>query len=373
MKFNLVIGIPSYNEENTISNAVSNIDKALSLMSDKIVAQIVNSDNNSSDLTTKHFLNTPTNHQKISLKTSAKGKGENLKNILEYSLKVNADAVIFMDSDLAYIPEEWIKELTMKLMNGYDAAFTRRIPRWNNGDLTYHLTYPILKSLWNTEIHEPISGDFGFSSQFIRLALMETWDENILGYGVDFFFSSIASRLNWCEVILNGKKDHILRSYNRDSEGFITMNPKFTEVVLTVKKLILQNCTSKNKREKVIKPHKYEEIKWALESPPFFDNDIEELKLSVLRKYNSNKHRFKSVNNTLDNYFSNSSFCGITNKLWIECLRDFINSDIYSNQIDLIETIFLSRVVGFYYEILNNENWYSIVESNAKEFEKIKN
>ena len=35
-----------------------------------------------------------------------------------------------MDSDLSYIPEEWIKELTMKLMNGYDAAFTRRIPRF---------------------------------------------------------------------------------------------------------------------------------------------------------------------------------------------------------------------------------------------------
>lgn len=372
MSFKLIIGIPSYNEKDTISNVVKDIDNALCLLPYPITAYIVNSDNNSTDLTREAFLNTSTQNKKISLVTTQKGKGWNFKNIFDYFSENNFDAIIFMDSDLVYVSEEWITKLTKKLLDGYDAVYTRRLPRWNNGDLTYHVALPVLKSFFGANIHEPISGDFGFSKRLVNMAQSYHWDTNIMGYGIDFFLSSLTTELKWCEIILNCKKDHKLRSYSRNSNGFITMNPKFKEVLFTVKHMISLKYSFPEFNIKTnVADNFYGENTFNLEPAPQFDSDIEELKLSVQKMYLLNEIAFKKQFINCESYFNRKKFIGIPSTYWFQCLKQFIQTEdslVNSKSIDLMENIFFCRVIGFHNEIQGIKDWYDIVEKYTFSF-----
>jgi glycosyltransferase involved in cell wall biosynthesis len=376
MKFKLIIGIPSYNEEKTISNVVRSIDDGLSLLNEEFDIEIVNCDNDSTDGTVKQFLGTTTSHSKISMSSHNRGKGFNMRKILEHAEFTGVDGVIFFDSDLNYVPKEWLFELADGLKKKYDAVFTRRIPRWNGGDLTYHLTYPLIRSFWNADMHEPISGDFGFSRKFIKIALSKEWDEYVLGYGVDFFFATIAAQLRWSEIMLEGKKDHKLRSYKTNDFGYVTMNPKFKEVMLTAKKLMILNTlghfqTESTTHNEILK----KQPKWKILPVPTLDADIDQLKSSVLRKFNSEKEKFIQEYADCRKYFQSTPFIGISNLVWMQYLLRFIFSDFDKEkitlQIDLFENLFFMRVIGFFHDIQGNDDWYDEVEHNATKLKEI--
>ena len=61
----LVVGIPSYNEADSISYVVKKIDKGITRSFNGRSAVIINVDNDSSDGTREAFLKTPTRNPKI--------------------------------------------------------------------------------------------------------------------------------------------------------------------------------------------------------------------------------------------------------------------------------------------------------------------
>ena len=96
----IVICIPSYNESENIENITLKIDKSFDYFAKNFIVEIINCDNNSPDLTNKLFESVKTKHKKVSIVTSAKGKGINLLNFFEYFLKNNFDYGFTIDADL---------------------------------------------------------------------------------------------------------------------------------------------------------------------------------------------------------------------------------------------------------------------------------
>jgi glycosyltransferase involved in cell wall biosynthesis len=370
MKPLITIGLPSFNEANSIAKVTHDIDTALQKL--PYAATLVNADNRSADGTVENFLATPTTFPKISILTDIAGKGSNLKSILEYVIRSDSHAVLFIDTDLSEVPSIWVESLLGKIMAGYDAAFSRRTPKWNGGDLTYHLTYPMIVQFWNANIHEPISGDFAFSNAFCRKALAENWESPKFGYGVDFFFSTVAAQMKWSEVILPGRKIHPPRSYFIKDMDIMTMRPKFEEVLLSIKYCIQNKAAEPSFRTHQIKTVVDGIPFWDYATVPEFDQDIDALIATVQNKYNWSKELIHSFDNRLPGFFTAVPFQGIPFGIWIDALLKFFfdrySQLLFRDIIDLIETLFFARLIGFFYEVKGRNDWYQQIEKDAANY-----
>ena len=109
----LIVGIPSYMEADSISFVTQQVDEGISRYFERLRAQIVNVDNNSPDDTKGAFLSTETQTPKhyITTPKGVKGKGNNFLNLFRYGKKFKDTlrAAVVVDADLRSITPEWIK------------------------------------------------------------------------------------------------------------------------------------------------------------------------------------------------------------------------------------------------------------------------
>lgn len=101
----IIVGIPSYNEADSISLPTDVASKGLKEYFPNKKAVIINVDNNSPDGTKDAFMNTPTEVPKIYISTpeGVKGKGNNFKNLFEATVELDAKAVVVVDADMKSI------------------------------------------------------------------------------------------------------------------------------------------------------------------------------------------------------------------------------------------------------------------------------
>ena len=87
-KFDIIVGIPSYNEADSISNTVRKIDNGLSKYFPEFRALIINMDSQSSDDTGRIFLFTRTKTEKMLLSVDKQpyGKGANIFALLKLGI-----------------------------------------------------------------------------------------------------------------------------------------------------------------------------------------------------------------------------------------------------------------------------------------------
>lgn len=106
----IIVGIPSYNEADSISYPTDVASRGLLNYFPGKKAVIINVDNNSPDGTRNAFMNTPTKIPKIYISTpkGVKGKGNNFKNLFEAAVELHAKAVVVVDADLTSITPQWI-------------------------------------------------------------------------------------------------------------------------------------------------------------------------------------------------------------------------------------------------------------------------
>jgi len=118
-KFDIAIGIPSYNESFTIPHVVKQIDIGLSCNFSQLRSVIVNVDNNSTDGTKEAFFRTKTQNPKQYIATlkGVTGKGENLKNFFNFANSCNVRAAAIFDADLESITPEWVNHLILKVLD----------------------------------------------------------------------------------------------------------------------------------------------------------------------------------------------------------------------------------------------------------------
>lgn len=228
----IIVGIPSYNEADSISYPTDVASRGLLNYFPEKKAVIINVDNNSPDGTRDTFMNTPTKVPKIYISTprGVKGKGNNFKNLFEASVELHARAVVVVDADLTSITPQWIQYLGEPIFAGFNYVTPIYVRHKYDGSITNHIAYPLLRTLFGLRVRQPIGGDFGFSGRMARAFLAEKlWNENVGNFGIDIWMTTvaIARRFKVCQTFLGSPKSHRAKDPSRD------LGPMFTQVIKT--------------------------------------------------------------------------------------------------------------------------------------------
>lgn len=229
----IVVGIPSYNEADSIATPVSIVSKGLmDHFADKS-SVIVNVDNHSPDGTKEAFFSTKTMIPKIYVTTppGILGKGRNIRNLFEIAVELRAKAILMVDADLKSIIPNWIENFMEPLFDGYDYVVPIYVRHKYDGTITNNIAYPLLRTLYGLRVRQPIGGDFGISGKLARAFLVEkTWTEDMYQFGIDIWMTTIAigRNFNVCQTFMGTNKEH------RPKDPAEDLGPMFSQVVGTI-------------------------------------------------------------------------------------------------------------------------------------------
>ncbi|MCD0453246.1 hypothetical protein LO762_29295 [Actinocorallia sp. API 0066] len=369
MTLRVLVGLPSLNEADTIATVTRDIDLALSTLPFPVSALLVNADNSSTDGTSDVFLTTATRHPKRVLTTAhASGKGTNWRALFQLLHDDGFDIGVMVDTDLAGVPASWISAL-ISATSDSDFVFPLRPPTWNGGDLTYQLAYPLLAGVFGADLREPLCGDIAITRRGAKLVLEQNWTPSALRFGVDALVASVALTSSWNVVPIPERRGNKLRSFS----GEYGMGPKFAEVATSLRERCLRRLADPP-------PDRFE-IGTAQTPPgngqpvPHHDADIDRLAeatslrlASALTTGATDRLPDALVHQLRERSASGTLPQGLPWELWREILPTWMRDDQPSAiATDLLETLFLSRVVGHHHEIKGRTAWYDTVQGQARD------
>jgi hypothetical protein len=197
-EYDIVVGIPSYNNENTIAYVAKTAARGIAELGLK--GLIANSDGGSNDKTVEQFLSVDTgkeNIDKISIKYKGiPGKGSAIRALFEVAHKVNAKVFIMLDSDLRSVEPWWMERLAKPILEGKTDYVTPLYLRHKyDGTITNNICYPLTSVLYGVKIRQPIGGDFGVARLLIEKYLEKpetVWQTNVARFGIDIWMTTIA-------------------------------------------------------------------------------------------------------------------------------------------------------------------------------------
>lgn len=229
----ILVGVPCYNNEDTIAHVVKMIDKGLGkYYPDKSYALFI-SDGGSLDDTREEANKASVSlgsKRKVAIYRGMPGKGTSFRAIFELAELLKTNACIVVDSDLRSITPEWIKLLADPILNkqaAYVAPYYLR--HKHDGTITNHIMYPMFRSLYGLRVRQPIGGDFGFSGEIASLyAHEDVWNTDVARFGIDIWMTTTAANEGYSIVQANlGNKIHDAKDPSAD------LGPMFSEVIST--------------------------------------------------------------------------------------------------------------------------------------------
>ncbi len=234
----IVVGIPSYNEADSIAVPVEVASQGLLEHFADHSSVIINVDNHSSDGTREAFLEAPGKVPKIYVSTpeEVKGKGHNLRNLFEVAAELKARAIVTVDADLKSMTPSWIQHLAEPLFDGYDYVVPIYTRHKYDGTITKNIAYPLVRTLYGLRTRQPIGGDFGVSGRLARGYLVEkSWNENVSNFGIDIWMTTIAIGRNFkvCQTFMGSPKIH------RTKDPASDLGPMFCQVVGAIFQLMM--------------------------------------------------------------------------------------------------------------------------------------
>lgn len=355
MKFDLVVGIPSYNEADSISFVVRQVDLGIQKYFARKKSIILNIDNCSPDDTKQVFLNTKTKTPKkyISTPQGVHGKGRNLFNLFKFMKKSGAKIGITLDADLKSITPLWIKLLTGPILRGYDLVCPRYARHKYDATITNHICYPLFYGLLGKDLRQPIAGDFAFSGRLVKYWLSFKWSDSVKNFGIDIFMTTktIMGGFQICQVNLKAKIH---------KPSIAKLKPMLTQVTETLFKNLIENSKQWTGLERV------EKIK-IFGSPKF--KNLSQLKIDPQK---IKKEAFKSYDKkVIKNYLSQENFLlvdkmfsqkkfDITPKFWAKVVYDFLLAFAQAkNKKEVIEALKPLYFARFFSFIQKTKNWSS--------------
>ncbi len=246
----IVVGIPSYNEVELISFPTQQADQGLNKYYSKKSAVIINFDNSSPDDTRKAFMETPTSTPKIYISTGPEeiGKGNNLKNLFQKAVDLDAKAIVALDADLRNVSPVWIRNLLEPIFDDYHYVAPLYARHKYEGVFTNGIVYPLTRSLYGRRVRQPIGGEVGFSGELAK-AFMESdcWTESVGRFGITIWTTTLAmrSRLAVIQSFMGKSKLHSARDMFQEVEHI------FADVMITMFDLM---CSYENF---------WAEVKWS--------------------------------------------------------------------------------------------------------------
>jgi len=242
----IVVGIPSFNNEKTIGHVVKAAEYGLAKYFPNMKAVLVNSDGGSKDRTKEIFKDTGVYHnlntilvdhpispaaQVIATYNGIPGKGSALRAIFEVSDRLGAKVCVLLDSDLRSVTPEWIELLARPIIRrGYDYVSPYYSRHKYDGTITNMVVYPLTRALYGKRVRQPIGGDFGISRKLVRNYLdKEVWNTDVARFGIDIWMTTVAisEEFKICQSFL-GAKIHDAKDPSK------SLGPMFKQVLATV-------------------------------------------------------------------------------------------------------------------------------------------
>jgi glucosylglycerate synthase len=241
----LLLGIPSFNNADTIGHVVRAATAGLAKHFPAERSIIVNSDGGSRDGTPYVVASTtftsagailvshPLNpvHKITTPYDGLPGKGSAFRTIFAIAERLKARACAVVDADLRSITPGWIELLLGPVaQQGFDFVAPLYLRHKYDGTITNSIVYPATRALYGKEVRQPIGGDFGFSGRLASHYLTKrVWDSNVARFGIDIWMTTtaIADGFRVCQAFL-GAKIHDTKDPGADLAGM------FVQVVSSV-------------------------------------------------------------------------------------------------------------------------------------------
>lgn len=355
----IVVGFPSYNEEDNISFPVQQASLGLKKYFGDKKCVLINCDNHSPDDTRSAFMATETEVPKIYITTPPDilGKGFNFENLFRKACALKAKAIICIDSDIESITPEWIKYLGEAVLEGHDYVTPLYARHKYDGTITNNICFPLVYGVLGLNIRQPIGGDFALSSEFAKYVLLQPWHKTTAEYGIDIFLSmnSILGDFKICQASL-GAKIH--------KPSAPKLGPMFLQVVKTAFLMISNNI------------HKWKDINAIAETDIFGKKklgraqklkiDRDAIKKKAIAGYREHKFyinkyldedNFSQINETF-----NSNNIHIPSDLWVKIVYDMLSKFKFTKHKDTIvealRPLYFARSLTFMndtWELSNSE------------------
>ena len=349
-KFDVVVGIPTYNEADNIGFVVRQVDTGLRKFYPDKKALIIDCDGRSTDRTKPVFLNTETFAEKMFIETAGRksGKGNVFKLLFKLVKKMKPEATMVVDADLKSIEPDWVRLLVGPILSGYDYVTPVYVRERYDGTITNHIAYPLVYALFGRDLRQPIAGDFAFSTKLAEYWLRQKWTREAGKYGIDIFMTghAILGGFDICQASL-GRKIH------RSSEP--RLSEMFLEVVKTLFDMILNN-KDRLKKIPIADEEKVFGIKTLPEPRKLKPNSQNILQLALMEyqkeemKNYLSKETFEEVNPM---FFRRE--INIDEELWARIVYDLLYSYFSRREKnDVVRTmrpLYFARVYTFFKQI----------------------
>lgn len=197
----VIVGIPSYNEADSIAGVARAADQGLDLLAREfgdLRALILNADNNSPDGTVHAFLETATSWDKTAITTPGeRGKGKNILAMIAFAQAEQADCLLMLDGDLESAEPEWIVSLVRPVLLDTADFVTPEYERTLfDATITYHFAWPLLLSVFGRDIQQPIGGDFALGRRLLSHVHQDATPSPAYLYGIDIYLTLTAVTLD---------------------------------------------------------------------------------------------------------------------------------------------------------------------------------
>lgn len=230
----ILVGIPSFNNEDTISHVVEMTARGLAGHFPGKRAAVLVSDGGSLDDTREQAESAaiPAGIERhVTIYRGIPGKGASLRAVFETATILKSSVCVVVDSDLRSISPEWVKLLAEPILNRQaDYVTPYYIRHKYDGTITNHIVYPMVRALYGRQVRQPIGGDFGFSGELAVFYIREdVWESDVARFGIDVWMTTTALAENFKVAQTHlGTKIHDAKDPGTD------LGPMFTQVVGTL-------------------------------------------------------------------------------------------------------------------------------------------
>lgn len=237
----ILVGIPSYNNERTIAHVIQMVSHGLDKDFKDYRHVIMVADGGSTDDTrevVKEFQIKPWQEKLLSIYRGPSGKGTAFRSIFEATVKLDVGACIVVDSDIRSITSDWVRQLLYPVLEkGYQYVTPVYCRYKYDGTITNNIVYNLTRALYGKRIRQPIGGDFAFTKEVAAYYINQpVWDTEISRFGVDIWMTTqaLVQGFKICQARL-GVKVHDVK------DPAAHLGPMFRQVLWTIFYLMEQN------------------------------------------------------------------------------------------------------------------------------------
>lgn len=379
----IVVGVPSYNVENTVDFVIEQIGKGLKKHWGDYKALILVSDGGSVDDTREVAESEevpPFIEKAIGIYRGLPGKGTAVRAILEAAEFLDADATLMIDSDLHSIRPDWMLNMIDPVVNkGYDyiSPYYKRYKY--DATITNNIAYMLIRALYGRRVRQPIGGDFAFSKNLVECLLKDDkrWGTDVARFGIDTWITTTAVKNGFkLGQTRLGAKLHEAKDPSKH------LGPMFRQVVITTFELMEDfEDVWKNVEGSSSVDILGEDI--GLE-PEEFEIDLN----SLCESFQYGYYEFKSLWNDilskedfslLERMAEDDDYSLLHHDNWARIVYDFASTfhrwrRHHAKLIDTMLPLYNLRVASLYHasEGMDSDEFETLVEEAAQTFEELK-